>query len=137
MDKLGYKGMIKKSFFIWLALVFLAVLNGGLREMVISPLVGERYGQPLSGVSLCVIIFVLCWFCIPRIGRGTAKTYWIIGLWWIIWTVLFETCFGFLTGDSLAELMKAYDPTTGNLWLLVVLFTGIAPWLTAKIRRFV
>ena len=133
--------MIKKSLLIWLAIIPLAILNGGLREMVINPLIGERYAQPLSCVLLCIIIFVLCWFCIPRIGRGTcaerSKTYWIIGFWWIILTVLFETCFGLLTGDSLAELIKAYDITTGNLWLLCVLFTGIAPWLTAKTRKLI
>ena len=129
--------MIKKSLLIWLAIIPLAILNGGLREMVFNPLIGERYAQPLSGVLLCVIIFVLCWIFIPRIGRGTAKTYWIIGFWWIILTILFETCFGLLTGSSLAELIKAYDITTGNLWLLCVLFTGIVPWLSAKTRKLI
>ena len=129
--------MIKKSFLIWLSIIPLAILNGGLREMVVNPLIGEKYGQPLSGVLLCIIIFVLCWFCIPRIGRGTAKTYLLIGIWWILLTVLFETGFGLLTGDSFAALIKAYDFTTGNLWLMVVIFVGIAPWLAAKIRRIV
>ena len=129
--------MIKKSLLIWLTIIPCAILNGAFREMVANPLIGERYGQPLSGVSLCIILFVVCWFGIPRIGRGTAKTYWIIGLLWVILTILFETCFGLLTGDSLAELIKAYDITTGNLWLLVILFTGIAPWLTAKTRKLI
>ena len=137
--------MIKKSLLIWLAIIPLAILNGGLREIVFNPLIGERYAQPLSGVLLCIILFVVCWFCIPRIGRGTcaersrstAKTYWIIGIWWVILTVLFETCFGLLTGDTLAELIRAYDITTGNLWLLVILCTGIAPWLTAKTRKLI
>ena len=129
--------MIKKSLLIWLAIIPLAILNGGLRDVVINPLIGAEYGQPLSCFSLCLIIFVLCWFCIPRIGKGTAKTYWIIGLWWILLTVLFETGFGLLLGYTFAELIKAYDITTGNLWLLVVLFTGIAPWLTAKTRKLI
>ena len=129
--------MIKKSLLIWLAIIPLAILNGGLREMVINPLIGERCGQPLSCVLLCVFIFVLCWLSISRIGRGTAKTYWIIGLWWIVLTILFETGFGLLTGYSFSELLKAYDITTGNLWLLVVLFTGTAPWLSAKTRKLI
>jgi hypothetical protein len=99
--------MIKKSLLIWLAIIPLAILNGGLREILINPLIGEKYAQLLSGILLCLIIFVLCWFCIPRIGKGTAKTYWIIGLWWIILTVLFETGFGLLIGDTFAELVKA------------------------------
>ena len=129
--------MIKKSLLIWLAIIPLAILNGGFREMVINPLIGEKCGLPLSGVLLCGIVFVLCWFYIPRIGRGTAKTYRIIGLWWIILTVLFETGFGLFIGDSFAELIKAYDITTGNLWLLVVLFTGTAPWLMAKTKKLI
>jgi len=129
--------MIKKSLLIWLAIIPCAILNGAFREVVINPLIGERYGQPLSGVLLCMILFVLCWFFIPRIGRGTAKTYWIIGLWWVILTILFETGFGLLTGDTLVGLIRAYDITTGNLWLLVVLLTGLAPWLTAKARKLI
>ena len=129
--------MIKKSLLIWLAIIPCAILNGALREIVINPLIDERFGLPLSGVLLCMILFVLCWFGIPRIGRGTAKTYWIIGLLWIVLTILFETGFGLLTGDTLLELIRAYDVTTGNLWLLVILFTGIAPWLTAKMRKLI
>ena len=129
--------MIKKSLFIWLAIIPLAILNGALREGVINPLIGAKYGEPLSGIFLCIILFVVCWFCIPRIGGGTAKTYWMIGILWIFLTILFETGFGLLTSDSFAELMKAYDITTGNLWLLVVLSTGIAPWLTARAKKLI
>ena len=125
--------MIKKSLLIWLAIIPLAILNGGFREMVLNPLMGEKYGQPLSAVSLCLIIFVVCWFLIPRIGKGTEETYRIIGLWWILLTVLFETGFGLLTGDTFAELLKAYE----NLWLPVVIFVGIAPWLAAKTRKLI
>ena len=129
--------MIKKSLLIWLAIIPLAILNGTLREIVLNPLMGEKYGQSLSAVTLCLIIFIVCWLCIFRIGKGTAKTYWIIGLWWVILTILFETGLGMLTGDALAELIKAYDMTTGNLWSLVVLFIGISPWLTAKTRKMI
>jgi len=129
--------MIKKSFVIWLAIIPLAFLNGGLREMVINPLIGEKYGQSISGVLLCIIIFAVCWLCIPRIGTGTTKTYCIIGLWWILLTILFETGFGLLIGNTFTELLKAYDITTGNLWLLVVLFLGIAPWLSAKTKKMI
>ena len=129
--------MIKKSLLIWLAIIPCAILNGAFREVVINPLIGKRYAQPLSGVLLCIILFVLCWFFIPRIGRGTAKTYWIIGLLWVVLTILFEFGFGLLTGDTFADLIKAYDITTGNLWLLVVIFTGLAPWLTAKTRKLI
>jgi hypothetical protein len=129
--------MLKKSLLIWLALVFLAILNGAFREIVINPLIGAEYGPPISCFSLCFILFILCWFTIPRIGRGTTKTYLTIGLLWVLLTVLFETGLELFTGNTFAGVIKTYDITTGNLWLLVVLFTGIAPWLTAKIRKLI
>jgi len=129
--------MVKKSLLIWLAIIPFAILNGALREAVINPLIGVKYGLPLSAILLCLMIFILCYFTIPRIGEGTAKIYRIIGLWWIILTVLFETGFGLLTGNTFTELVKAYDITMGNLWLLVVLFTGITPWMIAKVRKLI
>ena len=129
--------MIRKSLLIWLAIIPCAIINGAFRYLALNPLMGEIYAQTLSGVLLCIILFVICWFLIPRIGRGTAKTYWIIGLLWVILTILFEFGFGLLTGDTFAELIRAYDITTGNLWSLVVIFTGIAPWLTAKARKLI
>ncbi len=129
--------MIKKSLLIWLAIIPFAILNGGLREKVLIPLIGAEYAFPISGLILCLLIFILCYTFIPRIGKGTTKTYWLIGLLWLLLTITFETVFGLISGNTLPELLKAYDITTGNLWLLVVLFTGIAPWLAAKIRKLI
>jgi hypothetical protein len=42
-----------------------------------------------------------------------------------------------MVGHSFSELLKAYNITTGNLWLVVVIFTGLAPWLVAKIKRII
>ncbi len=129
--------MIKKSFLIWLAIIPLAILNGGLREKVIVPLIGEKYGLPLSGILLCLLIFILCLIFIPRIGKIPVKNYWLIGLLWLLLSIAFETVFGLLSGNTLSELMEAYNITTGNLWSAVVLFTGIAPWLMAKTRKLI
>lgn len=129
--------MIKKSLLIWLAIIPLAILNGGLRDIVIAPLIGAKYALPLSGVLLCLMIFILCYIFIPRIGKETTKGYLTIGLLWITLTVLFEFGLGLLMGNTFAELIRAYDITTGNLWLLVLLFTGLAPLLVAKMRKLI
>lgn len=129
--------MIKKSLLIWFAIIPLAILNGGLRDKVIIPLMDAKYGLPLSGILLCLLIFILCYIFILRIGKGTTKTYRLIGLLWLLLTIAFETIFGLFSGHTFSELLKAYDITTGNLWLLVVLFTGIAPWLAAKTRKLI
>ena len=127
--------MIKKSLLIWLAIIPITFLNLVLLEVVIDELVDTKHALPLSVILLCLMIFTLCWFCIPLIGRGTSKTYWIIGLLWAVLSFLFPIELGLMMGHTFINLIKIYDITSGNFWLLVILFIGITPWLTAKIRR--
>ena len=127
--------MIKKSILVWLSIIPLAILNGAFREVFLTPWFGERYSQPVSGIILCFLIFVVSFVLLPRIGKGEQRIYWKIGVLWIALTLVFETIFGLATGSSFGELLRAYDITTGNLWLLVVIFIGFAPWLAAKIKN--
>lgn len=129
--------MIRKSILVWLSIIPLGILNGGLREVFLIPRIGERVAEPVSGIILCVLILTVSLIFIPRTGRGTQNTYWKIGVVWIVLTVVFETALGLAMGHSPGEIWRAYDPTTGNLWSAVVVFTGIAPWSAAKIRRII
>lgn len=126
--------MIKKSLLIWLSIIPLAVLNGGIREVVLVPLLGN-YALPISGFTLCLMVFLISLIFIPKLGKGTGKKYVKIGLLWLILSVLFETALGLAMGQSVPEIIKAYDVTTGNMWLVVILFIGFVPWLTAKIKK--
>ena len=129
--------MIRKSILIWLLMIPLAILNGGFREVFLTPRLGESYAQPISGIILLLLIFLGSFISIPRIGKASQKKYWIIGILWVALTIVFETTLGLAMGDTFEKLFKAYDVTTGNLWLLVVLFTGVAPWLVAKIKQII
>ena len=129
--------MIKKSILIWLSIIPLAILNGGFREKILIPWIGESCAEPISGIILCLLIFIVSLIFIPRIGKGEQKTYWKIGILWIASTIVFETMLGLAIGKSFTELINAYDIATGNLWILVVLFMGITPWLVAKIKQII
>jgi hypothetical protein len=127
--------MIKKSILIWLTIIPLAILNGAFREAFLNPRLEESYAQLISGTILLLLIFIVSLIFIPRIGKGKQKIYWRIGILWVVLTIAFETVFGLTIGMTFAELLKAYDITTGNLWLFIVVFIGFAPWLIAKIKR--
>ena len=60
--------MIPRSLLVWLGLLFLAFLNGGLRNAVISPYLGERAGHVLSTVLLCAAILVVTWMTVRWMG---------------------------------------------------------------------
>jgi hypothetical protein len=122
---------------IWLAIVPLAILNGALREGILEPLIGSKIARPLSGVILIILIFIVSFIFLPRLKKGTPRIYLIIGLLWVLATVVFETALSLFMGMSFNEIIHAYNITTGNLWLLVVLFIGFAPTVVAKIKKII
>ena len=51
-----------------------------------------------------------------------------IGAIWVALAVLFEFGFGhYVEGDSWAELLRNYDVTAGNLWILILLWISAGP----------
>lgn len=60
-----------------------------------------------------------------------------MGLVWAWLAVVFEGVLGLALRKSLADVLAAYDMTSGNLWPLVVFCVGCAPWGAAKLRRLV
>ena len=127
--------MLLKSILVWLSIIPLAILNGGLRDTFITPLIGENFSRPISGFTLCCLIFIVSFIFVPRLGNGVKKIYIQMGILWVLLTIIFETVFGLLQGNNFNEIINAYDLTTGDLWLIVVIFIGFVPYLTAKIKR--
>lgn len=118
---------IVRSVFIWICFVPAAILNGGLREHVLNGILGERLALPLSGILLSGFIFLITWFLFPRMGAFSKKDCFKTGLLWMFMTVLFEFASGLAQGCAFAELLAAYNPATGNLWILVMLSTLLSP----------
>ncbi len=119
---------ILKSLLIWLCFIPLAILNGGLRDYVLVRILGERWALPTSGILLSIAIYIVSWLLLPRaIKRCSTRGCWLIGTCWVTLTVAFEFTAGLASGHSLTELLAAYNPLTGNLWLLVVGTTFLSP----------
>ena len=121
---------------VWCLFIPLAIANGLLREFLLSPALGAAIAQPMSGILLSLLIFGLTWWCLPFLGKGQPGRYAAIGLGWLLLTLIFEFGFGRLIAKKpWKDLLAAYDPTTGNLWLLVLAVTAASPWLTARWRK--
>jgi hypothetical protein len=61
--------------------------------------------------------------------------YLLIGILWLILTLVFEFGFGhFLQHKTWPQLLKAYTFQEGNLWPLVLIVTTLAPLLAAYLR---
>ena len=128
------KSFIAKSLLIWLSITPLAILNGVLRESLLLPMFGA-FAYPISGVLLSLCIFIVSYIFIPRLGTANKQTYIQMGLVWVLATLIFETLYGLIMGNSLIEILEAYNVFTGNLWLFIVIFIGFTPAIIARIKK--
>lgn len=119
-----------QAVFIWVLIIPLAILNGGLRETVLNKL--GKAALPLSGILLSAMIFGVALLLIPKIKNCQRKDYFIFGGIWFVLTNLFELIMFVKEGGGFADLLKSYYFFTGNLWVLVVLITLFAPVAVIK-----
>ena len=126
---------IMKSLIIWLCFIPVAILNGGLREYVLAKAITEEWALPISGITLSVCIFLITWLLLPLVTKAiTSKDCWLIGICWVVLTIAFEFIAGLADGNTITELLAAYNPLTGNLWLLVLATTFLSPIVTKNFR---
>ena len=126
-----------KAFLIWLLITPLAILNGGLRILVTEPFFGEHIALPLSSIILSLLVFVLAFFLIPKIGKCTKNEYLTIGAMWFVLTNLFDLLFTFIENGSISDFLKLFDVTTGSLWIIVISICFISPILVAKTKKLI
>ena len=124
-----------RSLLVWLCFIPVAILNGGLRRYVLVRWFGEVGANALSGVLLSLFILLITWLLLPRIVWYNQKESFRIGIVWMLLTIGFEFIFGLTGGISFRELLSAYNPMSGNLWLLVVITTFGAPRLVCDKER--
>lgn len=126
---------ILKFFIIWLCFIPVAILNGGMREYILVKAIGKEWALPVSGITLSVCIFLTTWLLLPLVTKAiTSKDCWLVGICWAALTIAFEFIAGLADGNTMTELLAAYNPLTGNLWLLVLATTLLSPIVTKNFR---
>ena len=118
---------------IWIMIIPIAILNGGLREYVLVKL--GILARPLSGIILSICIFVVAYFLIPKIENCVKRDYIMFGVIWFILTNLFDLVAYIKDGGGFIDLVQSYNILTGNTWFLVVLSVLFAPITVMKIRN--
>jgi len=120
--------MLSRTFGVWLVLLALAVLNGGFREMVLTPRLGEYPAHTISCILLSTAIATVAWMSIGWIGPATIVESLMIGATWLAATVAFEFLVGhYVFGSSWSTLLADYQIHRGRLWALVLVASFFAP----------
>lgn len=128
--------MLIRVFLAWLGMMVLAVLNGGLRDVLYKPHVGELAAHQISTVSLLIVFFGYFWLLDTSRPVVSSKQAWTIGTTWLVLTLAFETILGhFIIGQPWSRLLQDYDIFAGRVWILIPLWTLVGPYVMLRLRR--
>ncbi|WP_203301043.1 hypothetical protein [Marinobacter sediminum] len=123
-----------KALAIWVGILVLAVANGVLRESVFVPEFGIPVALVLSGLLLSASIIGVAYFSLPWLQISRPVGFCVVGVGWLVLTLVFEFSFGLWQGKSWSELLEAYTFKGGNIWPVVLAATVLAPYIAAKLR---
>ena len=124
-----------RSFLIWLLFIPAAIVNGVLRDAVLAPALGDTLGRAISSLTLSLLILGLTLCLVRRIGVNTRTGYLLVGVVWLVLTLLFEFSFFVLVmGHPMDELLQDFNLFRGRLWVVVLATTLFAPLIAGTLK---
>lgn len=115
---------------VWVVLAIVAIVNGGLREVVLIPRAGDYVGHVLSTALLVAAILVISslYFSWTPIEYLRVELL-LVGLLWAALTVGFEFVVGYVEGTPVPVTLGQYNVLAGQVWIAVPLTLLLAPLL--------
>jgi hypothetical protein len=119
-----------KYLWLWVPMVFIAIANGAVRQFWYGRYLGELPAHQLSTLIGLLLFGIYIFFVVslfPPVNGNQAAS---VGLLWLGLTVAFEFLFGhYVAGHAWSRLFQDYNLFAGRLWLLVLLWLTLAPYL--------
>ena len=117
----------------WGAMLLVSIANGALRDFTYGPQMPEINAHQVSTLCSALLLgTIIRHFCRrAELERGPRAL--AVGSGWVGLTVAFEFLFcHYVGGPSWSALLANYDLTAGRLWVLLLLWIGLAPSLFAR-----
>lgn len=127
--------MILKYTLFWFPLVFIAIINGAIRDLLYKDRLGELAAHQVSTATGILLFGIYIWALGLKWKLESARQAIAVGLIWLGLTVAFEFLFfHYAMGHPWSVLLEAYNILEGKVWVLVLVFVAIAPWLSYTIH---
>jgi hypothetical protein len=126
--------MILKYTIAWLPMPIIGIINGIIRQYGYSNAMGELRAHQVSTVTGIVLFGFYVWILSLRWKIRSFAEAIAIGLIWLILTIVFEFLFGhYVAGHPWSKLLHDYNIFEGRLWVLVLLWITLAPYVFFKL----
>ena len=128
--------LIFKWLAAWLVMLIISVANGAMRDFVYGKQLSELLAHQLSTLSSVILLGVVMWLFTHFYPPFNAKQAWILGAFWAGLTLAFELLFFHYVGKhSWSALLANYDVLHGRVWVFVLIWLLIAPYVFFIVRK--
>lgn len=125
-----------KFIIAWVPMIFIAIANGIFRESILAGKLDELQAHQVSTITLILLFGIYVWFLFRIWEPDSANHALVVGLLWLLLTVVFEFLFGhYVAGHSWNRLFHDYNILKGRLWILVLIWVTVAPYVVYQIRN--
>ncbi|TFG06558.1 MAG: hypothetical protein EU539_07350 [Promethearchaeota archaeon] len=121
---------------IWFIFGFLTILLGIFRESIFIPITGldgTIARIVLIPIPICYVFLITYIFLKRELKNFAREDTIILGIIWLILTIIFEFAFGILiVGNSLENLIADYNIFEGRVWIFFLISLLVAPFIVNK-----
>ena len=104
--------------------------------MVLEPWIGDFPARQISVFTGAVLILIVTYFSIDWIKAKTVRQLTLMGVMWVLLTLIFEIGLGrFVFDYSWERVLSDFNLRRGGLLSIGLLIMGLAPRVTASLRR--
>ena len=120
----------------WVVMLLVSIANGAARDLTYGKHISELAAHQLSTVTSVLSLGAVIWLFVRFYPPSSAHQAITIGLAWAALTVAFEFLFfHFVGGHSWSELLANYNIFEGRVWVVVLLWVAVAPYVFFHFRR--
>lgn len=131
------QSFIIKSIITWFMFIPIAITNGIIREKFYKPVVGDLAAHQISTVIASAAFILLSYVMLKQnISRADINSLFLIGLMWVVMTILFEFGFGhYISKQPWDRLLADYNLLKGRVWGLFLILIFFVPYLISLLKK--
>jgi len=124
----------RRALVVWLVIIVGETVHGTLRQLFVTPLVGDSSARQIGIVVGSLIVFGVAVVFSRWLGARRLREQLAVGLMWVVLTVVFELALGTLLGLTRERMLADYDLKAGGFMAFGLLFMLLSPVIAARVR---
>ena len=120
----------------WFVMLLVSIANGALRDFTYGQYISELSAHQLSTVTSILALGIIIWYFVKRYPPKSTQQAILTGALWMTLTIAFEFIFfHYVGGHSWSALLANYNVLNGRVWVAVLIWVAIAPYIFFRITR--